>query len=127
MTAATMASSAMEAASPSMKAASSMGAAAKAALSPEGVASRNTAMVKPTEAARMCACHWVRAGGSMKSFMPAKSSAGPMVEVRSTRMKTVAVDNGPAVRDVRVVVVDDSPVVVPIVSPMVPAPAEAAK
>ena len=42
-------------------------------------------------------------------------------------MKTIAVDDRPAVRDVRVVVVDDSAVVVPIVSPVVPTPAEAGK
>src|SRR6201998_825325 len=42
-------------------------------------------------------------------------------------VKIISIDDGRAVRDVRVVVVDDSPVVVPIVSPVVPTPAEAAE
>ena len=100
---------------------------AKARLSPEGVASRDTAVAEPTEGAGMHACHFVRASGSMKSFMPAKSSAGPLVEVHSTRMKIIAIDDSPAVRDVRVVVIDNSPVVAPIVPPVAPTPAEAAK
>jgi hypothetical protein len=50
-----------------------------------------------------------------------------MVEVCSNRMKTIAVDDGSAMRDVRVVVVDDSPAAVPTVSPIVPSPAKAAK
>jgi hypothetical protein len=50
-----------------------------------------------------------------------------MVEAHSTPMKTVSVSDRRAMRDVRVVVVDDSPAVVPIESPIVPAPAEAAK
>ena len=100
---------------------------AKTGLSPEGVASRNTAVAEPAERAGMHACHIVRAGGSTKSFMAAKSSAGPRIEVRWSRMKIIAIDDSPAMRDVRVVVVDDSPVVVPIVSPVVPTPAEAAK
>src|SRR5580700_5466786 len=63
----------------------------------------------------------------MKRFMSAETAAGPMVEVCSNRMKTIAVDDGSAMRDVRVVVVDDSPAVMPIESPVVPTPSEAAK
>jgi hypothetical protein len=54
-------------------------------------------------------------------------SIGGTVEVHSTRMKTIAIHDSPAMRDVRVVVVDDSPIVMPIESPMVPTPAEAGK
>ena len=61
----------------------------------------------------------------MKRFMSGETTASPIVEVRSTRMKIVAIDDGPAMRDVRVVVIDDSPVVVPIVPPVGPTPAEA--
>lgn len=50
-----------------------------------------------------------------------------MIEVRSSRLKTISIDDGPAMRDVGVVIVDDSAVVVPIVSPVVPTPTEAGK
>src|SRR5258707_9459643 len=69
----------------------------------------------------------MRAGGSTKPFMCANAAAGPMVEVHSTGVKTVAVDNRRAVREVRVVVVDDSAVVAPIESPMAPTPTKAAE
>src|ERR1700758_1243873 len=42
-------------------------------------------------------------------------------------VKIISINDGRAVRDVRVVVVDDPPVVVPIVSPVVPTPAEPAE
>src|SRR6267154_3489578 len=61
--------------------------------------------------------------------MPVKISAmkiAGMIEVASIS-KVVAIDDGPAIRNVGVVVVDNPTFVVPIVSPMVPAPAEAAK
>jgi hypothetical protein len=68
-------------ASPAMKAAP-VGAAAKAALSAEGVASRNTAMIEAAEGAGVRARHSVRVGLSMKRSIAAKAAAGIMVEVR---------------------------------------------
>ena len=100
---------------------------AKAGLSPEGVTSRNTAVTEPAEGAGMCACRCVPGSGPLKPSMSADTAAGPIIGVRSTRMKTIAIDDSRAVRDVRVVVVDHSSAVVPIESPIVPTPAEAAK
>ena len=48
---------------------------------------------------------------------------GGMAEAR--RMKVIAIDDRPAMRDVCVVVVDHPSATVPIVAPIVPAPAEA--
>jgi hypothetical protein len=92
--------------------------AAKAGLSSEGVASSNPAMIESTE------------GAGMYSLMTRKATGMKvpgMIEVRSTRMKTVAVDDSPAMRDERVVVIEDSPAAVPIESPIVPTPAEPGK
>jgi hypothetical protein len=52
---------------------------------------------------------------------------GGMIEVPSCRIKAVAIDDGPATRNVRIVIEFDSSAVVPIVSPAVPTPAEASK
>lgn len=92
--------------------------AANAGLSSEGVGSRNPAMVEPAE------------GAGMRSPMTSEATAvnaRAMIEVPSTRMKIIAIDDRPAMRDKRVVVVDHSPAAVPIVAPTVPAPAEAGK
>src|SRR5437879_2842114 len=117
-------------AAPTMAAASAAEQAAKPGLSSGRVGSRTTSMAEPAEGAGMRSCRWVRGVGSVKSLVPRTTSAikiAAMIEVCSTRMKTVAIDDGPAMRDVGVVVVDDSPVVMPIISPVVPTPAEAAK
>jgi hypothetical protein len=93
--------------------------AAKAGLSSEGVASSNPAMVESTEGA-----------GMHSSLMTGKATGmnvPGMIEVRSTRMKIIAVDDSPAMRDERVVVIEDSPAAVPIETPTVPTPAEAGK
>jgi hypothetical protein len=69
-------------------------------------------------------------GARMHSFMTSKATGvnvRGMTEVRSTRMKTIAIDDSRAMRDERVVVVEDSPAAVPIESPTRPAPAEAGK
>ena len=50
-----------------------------------------------------------------------------MIEVGTIRMKTIVVDDGSAMRDVRVVVENGSPAVMPIESPMLKTPAEAAE
>jgi hypothetical protein len=47
------------------------------------------------------------------------------IEVSSVRIKIIAIDYGPAMRDERVVVEDDSPAAAPIEIPMVKTPAEA--
>ena len=120
-----MAAASVEAAPGCMEAA--MESASKAALAPEGVTVRDTAMTKAAEGAGMDARSRVRRGGSMKCVVPTKTAARPRVESRSTRMKAVAVHHGAAVRYVGVVVVDYPPAVVPIVSPVVPTPAEAAE
>ena len=70
-------------------------------------------------------CGSVRDVAPMNRLMTSGTSAA--VEIRSTAVKVVAIDDRAAVRDVGVVVIDDSTVVVPIVSPMMPAPAEAGK
>ena len=98
---------------------------AKAGLSSKRIASGNPSVAEPTEGAGVR----LRVVGRTKPLMSVKTSTTKigMVEVRSARIKTIAVDNRSAMGDVRVVVVFDSPAVVPIVSPTVPAPAEAAK
>jgi hypothetical protein len=104
--------------------------ASKAGLSSEGIGSGIPTMAKPTEGAGMHSAGNMCRITAMKRLMPTKTSAmriGAMIGVRSTSTKTIAIDDRPAMRDVRVVVVYDSPIVVPIVSPMAPAPAEAAK
>jgi hypothetical protein len=103
-----------------MEAAASVGAtSAKAGLSSEGVASSYPAVVESSE------------GAGMHSLMTSKATGvnvRAMIEVvHSSRTKIIAVDDRPAMRDERVVVVDDSPAAVPIVSPTVPTPAEAGK
>jgi hypothetical protein len=100
---------------------------AKAGLSTEGVASRNPAVAESTEGAGMRTCRCVLGIGPTESVDTSAMSIGGVIEVHSTRMKTIAIDDRPAMRDVRVVVVDDSPIVMPIESPMVPTPAEAGK
>ena len=103
--------------------------AAKAGLPADGILSGGPTVIEPAEGSGMCACLCVRGVRPVKSLSCPTSalSVGAMIEVRSARTKTVAIDDRPAVRDVGVVVVDDSPVVVPIVSPVVPTPAESAK
>src|SRR5437667_9805111 len=66
----------------------------------------------------------------MKAFMPVRSSAaktGALINIRSTRMKIIAIDDRPAIRDESVVVENGSPAVMPIESPMVKTPAETAE
>jgi hypothetical protein len=65
----------------------------------------------------------------MKSLMPVESAAtkiAGMIEVASIS-KVVAIDDRSTIRNVGVVVVDNPAFVVPIVSPMVPAPTESPK
>jgi hypothetical protein len=70
-------------------------------------------------------------GAGMHSFMTSKATTNVtvcgMIEVRSARMKTIAINDSPAMRDERVVVVENSPTAAPIESPTVPTPAEAGK
>ena len=110
-----------------MKAAASMKA-AKAGSAPEGVASCNPAVTETAEGAGVRPGHAVRRIGAVNRVMPAKGPArrtGAPIE-RPSRTETIAIDDGPAVRDVRIVVVDDSAAAAPIKSPIVPTPAEAA-
>ena len=90
--------------------------AAKAGLPSEAVASRNPAVAETTEGAG------VHAGWCVRHNRPMTK----MVGVVSAQMIVVAIHDRCAVRDVGVVVVDDVATVVPIESPAVPAPAEAA-
>ena len=127
MAPAALPASAMEAsATPSVEASSSMES-AKAGLSPEGVASRNPAVAESTEGAGMRPCRCVLGIGPTEPVGTSAMSIGGTIEVHSTRMKTIAIHDSPAVGYVRVVVVDDPPIVMPIESPMVPTPAVAAK
>jgi hypothetical protein len=104
---------------------------AKAGLSSGSIASGNPSMIKPTEGAGVRSCRCVRVIGPTKALMPSvkTSTTGvSMIEVRSTRMNIIAIDDSLAMRDVRVVVVDDPPAfMAPIISPVMPTPAEAAK
>ena len=103
---------------------------AETGLSSERIASGNPSMVEPTEGAGVRSDGRVRVTASTKSLMSVKLSTVRigMIEVRSARIKTIAVDNSSAMGDVRVVVVDDPPAfVAPIISPVIPSPAEAAK
>ena len=62
--------------------------------------------------------------------MSVKTSAattGATIEARPAGMEIIAIDDSPATRDIRVVVVNDPAAVMPIESPMVPAPAEPAE
>jgi hypothetical protein len=118
-------------ASTSMKASSARETAsvepAKAGLSPEGVGSRHAPMVKSAECARTSASHFARAGGSGKPLTAGRSAAAFMVEVHSTGLETVAVDDRSAMGDICVVVIDNPAVMAPVESPMAPPPAKAAK
>jgi hypothetical protein len=103
---------------------------AKAGLSPKRIASGNPSVAEPTEGAGVRYCRCVRVVGRTKPLMSVKTSTMRigMIEVRSARIKTIAVDNRSAMGDVRVVVVDDpSAFVTPIISPVIPTPAEAAE
>jgi hypothetical protein len=104
--------------------------AAKAGPPLESVGSSNSSMVESTEGAGMHSPRDMRAIEAMRRPIPAKAAAagiGGMIEVRSIRMKIIAVDDSRAMRDKRVVVVDDSPPAVPVESPTVPTPGEAGK
>lgn len=101
-----------------MESAASMKA-AKAGLASDCVASRDPAVAEPAEGAGMRACHSVRRSGTVNGLTPAKSPArrtGSAIE-RSSRTKISAIDDSPAVRDVGIVVVDDSAAAAPIKSP----------
>jgi hypothetical protein len=103
---------------------------AKAGLSSERIASGNPSVVEPAEGAGVRSYRWAPVVGPAKTLMSVKTSTMriDMVEVRSARMKTIAVDNCSAMGDIGVVVVDDPPAfVAPIISPVMPTPAEAAK
>jgi hypothetical protein len=118
------------AASATVKASTAAMEAAKAGLSSVRVGSRTPSMAEPTESTGVRPCLCVRSVGPVKSLLPSKTPVtrtGAMIEVRSIRIKTIAIDDGPAMRHVGVVVVDDPSVVMPIVSPVVPTPAEASK
>jgi hypothetical protein len=90
--------------------------ASKASLTTEAVPSRNSSVSKSAEGARVHSSRGTPTARRMKR--------GMAIEVS---VKVISIDDGRAVRDVRVVVVDDSSLVVPIVSPMVPTPGEPAE
>src|SRR5579863_3169860 len=91
---------------------------AEAGLAAEGIVSRETAVIESAERAGMGAGHCVRETGTAKARGAVK--AGPI------RMKVVAIDNRRAMGDIRIVVVLHPAAAVPIESPMVPTPTEAA-
>ena len=76
-------------------------------------------MIEPAEGAGM---RGGRSAGVAEALMPSNAAA-----VKTAVIETIAVDDCPAMRDIRVVVILYSPAVVPIESPIVPTPAEAAK
>ena len=94
--------------------------AAEAGLSAKRVAPRDTTVV---ESAECTGVHPASHVATVKAaFVSTKAAA--MVEVG---VKVVAINDRPAMREVRVVVVDDSAAVMPVVPPVVPAPPKAAK
>jgi hypothetical protein len=98
--------------------------AAKAGLTSERIGSRHSATIEPAEGAGMHSAGRVAA----KPLMPGKAVAtkiAGMIEVRASRIKTIAIDDGTAMRNVSIVIEFDSPAVMPIISPSVPTPAEA--
>ena len=99
----------------------------KAGLSSGCVASRNPSVVEPAEGAGMRSLRRMRDVGPMPPPMAVKAPAMSIGSMIVVRVKVISIDDSPAVRNVGVVVVNDSDVVVPIVIPMVPTPAEAAK
>src|SRR5580658_6237817 len=82
---------------------------AKAGLAPKGTGSRKLPMIEAAESAGTRSFQCARGGGT--------------TEVLPVRSKTTTVDDAPAMRDVRVVVVD-APAAAPIVSPTIPSPAK---
>src|SRR5580700_6319187 len=76
-------------------------------------------MTESAERAGTRARHCVRVVGTAK--------ARRTIEVGASRLKVVAIDDRPAMGDVRIVVVDHPSSAVPIEAPIVPAPTEAAK
>src|SRR5580704_4440716 len=86
---------------------------AKAGSPPERTGSRKSAMIEPTKSAGTHPRRCARSAGS--------------IEVLAVGAKIIAIDDRSAVRDVGIVVVDDSPGAVPVVTPMVPSPAKAAE
>jgi hypothetical protein len=127
--AAVAASSVESAASSAVESAPSVEA-AKTGLPSEGIGSRNPAMTETAEGAGMHSSRNVWRVAAVKALMASKASPmgiGGMIKVGSSGIKVIAIDDGPTMRNVGVVVVFDSPVVVPIISPVVPTPAESAK
>ena len=98
--------------------------AAKTGTASECIVSSNPAMVEATESAGMRSSRHVRV---IEPMSAAKPSATATIEARSVPMKAISIDDGRAMRDEGVVVVHHSPAAVPIESPTVPTPAEAAK
>ena len=86
-------------AAPAVEAASAPVEAAKAGLPSGCVASRSPSMAEPAEGAGMCACLCVRGAGA-REILPTRTTSalriGAMIEIRSTRTKTVAIDDRPA-------------------------------
>jgi len=82
---------------------------AKAGLAPKGTGSRKLPMIEAAESAGTRSFQCARGGGT--------------TEVLPVRSKTTTIDDAPAMRDVRVVVVD-APAAAPIVSPTIPSPAK---
>src|SRR5580698_2410839 len=85
---------------------------AKAGLAPKGTGSRKLPMIEAAESAGTRSLECARGGGT--------------TEVLPVRAKTTTVDDTPAMRDVRPVVVD-APAAAPIVSPTIPSPAKFAE
>src|SRR5580692_4942434 len=82
---------------------------AKAGLAPKGTGSRKLPMIEAAESAGTRSFQGARGGGA--------------TEVLPVRAKTTTIDDTPAMRDVRPVVVD-APAAAPIVSPTIPSPAK---
>ena len=124
------ASASVETAAP-MKTSTSMEASTEARLPARRKASRDSSMIKAAECTGMRAWLGVWRRESMLRRTET-SPAGSPAAMKSPAMKSagvievVAIDEDSAVGDVGVVVVNDS-VVMPIISPVVPAPAIAAK
>ena len=100
---------------------------AKTRLSTECVTSRDPAMRKPAEGARMNCRRAVRHIGRVSHLMPRKCAVriSAVIEVRLTSLEMVPIDDGCTVGKVGVVVVFNPAVMMPVEIPVTPSPAEA--
>ena len=117
------ATAAMESSSATTEAASSVET-AKAGLSTECVALGDPAMREPTEGSGMYSRRSVGHIRRVSRLTPAVSAVSipAVIEVGVTALEMIPIDNGCTVRNIRVVVVLNPAVVMPVIIPVRPSP-----